>query len=92
MQKREITINLFFLYSTEVRRLGLLPTKKQTAEVSQVRSEGTGDAHESWRRRITKIIRRQKKDKKPVVKRDLADIEFDEEVLKEVNMYDSVNK
>ena len=77
---------MFFLYSTEVRRLGLIPTKKQAAENSKVRSEETGDAHDSWRRRFLRVIRRQKKDKKPVVKRDLADIEFDEEVLKEVKI------
>ena len=74
----------FFFYSTEVKRLGLVPINKQASEISQVRSGETDDAHASWRRRIVKVIRRQKKDKKPVVKKDLADIEFDEEVLKEV--------
>ena len=67
-----------------MRRLGLLPIKKQAPDIAQVRSGETDDAQDSWRRRIVRVLRRQKKGKKPVVKRDLADIEFDEEVLKEV--------
>lgn len=68
-----------------MQRLGLWPITKKEKETISSGPPATGTSgYTTWWR---KIMRLPKKQKKLVVKKDLADCHLDEEALKQVDLY-----